>query len=125
MIQSLGQIMLYVRDLDANAQFWKEQAGFERVEKIPSPDGSYVYIVSPLQHSEVQFVLQDRTKIEQMSPELNFGTPSILMQTDNLEQVYQHFIAHNVIVNPIMEVAGMKFFNFADNENNYFAIKEI
>ena len=34
MVQSLGQVMLYVRDLDANAAFWREQAGFERVEKI-------------------------------------------------------------------------------------------
>lgn len=33
MIQSIGQVMLYVNDIEASAQFWKEKMGFERVEK--------------------------------------------------------------------------------------------
>lgn len=125
MVKSLGQVMLYVRDLDANAKFWKEQAGFEKVEKIDAPDGSYVYVVSPLENSEVQLVLQDKNKMEEMHPELNLGTPSIMMQTDDLERVHAHFTEHGIKANPIMEFAGIKFFNFPDNENNYFAIQEV
>lgn len=125
MIQSLGQIMLYVRDLDASAKFWKEQAGFEKVERVQAPDGDYIYVLAPRANSEVELVLQDKNKIEKLQPELNLGTPSILMQTDDLEKVYQHFIEHGIKANPIMEFGGMKFFNFPDNENNYFAIKEV
>lgn len=33
MITSIGQVMLYVNDVEAAAHFWKEKAGFERVEK--------------------------------------------------------------------------------------------
>lgn len=125
MVKSLGQIMLYVRDLDANAKFWKEQAGFEKIEKIDSQDGDYIYIVSPLASSEVQLVLQDKTKMEKIHPELNLGAPSIMMQTDDLENTYKHFIENGVKANPIVEFAGLKFFNFPDNENNYFAIQEV
>lgn len=125
MVQSLGQVMLYVRDLDANAAFWREQAGFERVEKIVAADGSYVYVVAPLQTSEVQLVLQDKTKIEAQHPELHFGTPSLLMQTDDLEKVHRRFVAQGVHANPIVTMSGMKVFNFSDNEGNYFAIKEV
>lgn len=125
MIQSLGQIMLYVNNLDENAKFWKEQAGFEKVEKVNTEDGDYIYIVAPKLSSEVELVLQNRFKVEKMSPELNFGTPSILMQTSNLEEVYNHFIKNKVNANPIVEFGGMKVFNFSDNENNYFAIREV
>lgn len=125
MIQSLGQIMLYVNNLDENAKFWKEQAGFEKVEKVNTEDGDYIYIVAPKLNSEVELVLQNRFKVEKMSPELNFGTPSILMQTSNLEEVYNHFIKNKVNANPIVEFGDMKVFNFSDNENNYFAIREV
>lgn len=125
MINSLGQVMLYVNDLDANAQFWKQQAGFERVEKVKTPDGEYIYVVAPRLTSEVQIVLQDKKKVQKMSPELVLATPSIMMQTDNLKEVYASFIDNGILANPIVEFSGMKFFNFADNEGNYFAIQEV
>ncbi len=124
MIKSLGQIMLYVRDQEASANFW-ERAGFQRVEKINSPDGGHVYVVAPLKASEVQLVLQDKTKVEKLEPELHLGTPSIMMQTDNLEEVYEHFVANGIKANPIIELSGFRFFNFSDNEDNYFAIQEL
>lgn len=43
MIQSIGQVMLYVNDIEASAQFWKEKMGFERVEKqVQGPQTSYI-----------------------------------------------------------------------------------
>ncbi|WP_018143797.1 VOC family protein [Alloscardovia criceti] len=127
MITSIGQVMLYVNDLEASAKFWTEQAGFEKAIPFPSADGdgSTIYELKPKADSDVSFVLQDKKKIEKMHPELNLGTPSIMLQTDDLEQTYQFFIEHGVKANPIMEATGMRFFNFPDNEGNYFAIKEI
>ncbi|MCW6660698.1 VOC family protein [Aerococcaceae bacterium NML201209] len=125
MVKSLGQVMLYVRDLDANAKFWKEQAGFQKVEKVTTPDGDYIYVVAPLVMSEVQLVLQDKSKVEMLHPELHLGTPSIMMQTDNLEHVYNYFVERGVHANPIMEYGELRFFNFSDNEGNYFAIQEV
>lgn len=33
MISSIGQVMLYVINVEASADFWKNKVGFERVEK--------------------------------------------------------------------------------------------
>ena len=43
MIASIGQVMLYMEDIDAAARFWKDQVGFERVEKqTQGPQVSYI-----------------------------------------------------------------------------------
>lgn len=125
MIKSLGQIMLYVRDLDKNAEFWKNQVGFEKVEKIVTGDGDYIYELWPRLDSEVKLVLQDKNKMEKMNTEINLETPSILMETDDLDKTHKDFINNGIKANPIMEVSGMRFFNFRDTEENYFAVKEV
>lgn len=40
MISSIGQVMLYVSNVEASADFWKNKVGFERVEK--QTQGDYV-----------------------------------------------------------------------------------
>lgn len=95
------------------------------LKKILSLDGEFIYVVAPLATAEVQLVLQDKTKMEKYHPELHLGTPSIMMQSEDLDKTYEHFIENGIKANPIMEMAGMRFFNFPDNEDNYFAIKEV
>ena len=124
MISSLGQVMLYVNDVEASARFWKEKAGFERVEKqVQGPQVSY--IVAPKADSEVQFVLHDKAEVAAMNPDMNLGTPSILMTSTDVEKTYQEFIAKGINANPVMDLGFMKVFNFSDEENNYFAVREV
>ena len=43
MIASIGQVLLYMNAIEAAARFWKDQVGFERVEKqIQGPQVSYI-----------------------------------------------------------------------------------
>ncbi len=124
MISSLGQVMLYVNDIEASARFWKEKAGFERVEKqVQGPQVSY--IVAPKADSEVQFVLHDKAEVAAMNPDMNLDTPSILMTSTDVEKTYQEFIAKGINANPVMDLGFMKVFNFSDEENNYFAVREV
>ncbi|MBF0780438.1 MULTISPECIES: VOC family protein [unclassified Granulicatella] len=123
MITSIGQVMLYVEDIEKCAKFWKEQAQFERVEKQEQGNQIY-YIVAPKLTSDVQFVLHDKKIVAQMNPELNLGTPSILMVSSDLQQTYDLFVEKGIHVNPIMDVGFMKVFNFSDCEGNYFAIRQ-
>lgn len=124
MIESLGQVMVYVADIEAAAAFWKDQAGFERVER--QEQGPQVsYIVAPKLESEVAFVLHDKAEVAKMNPDMNLGTPSILMATSRLEETYEHFLANGITANPIMDLGFMKVFNFCDNEGNYFAVREV
>lgn len=124
MIQSIGQVMLYVENVEAAATFWKEQMGFERVEK--QEQGPQVsYIVAPKLDSQVQFVLHDKAEVAKMNPEMNLGTPSILMTATDLESYHAELLEKGVEANPIMDLGFMKVFNFADNEGNYFAVREV
>lgn len=124
MIQSIGQVMLYMEDIEAAAAFWQEKMGFERVEKqVQGPQVSY--IVAPKADSQVQFVLHDKAEVAKMNPDMNLGTPSILMTATNLEAYQADLLAKGVEANPVIDLGFMKVFNFADPEGNYFAVREV
>ncbi|MBF0805767.1 MULTISPECIES: VOC family protein [unclassified Streptococcus] len=124
MIESLGQVMVYVKDIDAAAKFWKEQVGFELVERQENM-GMVSYLVAPKKDSQVKIVLQDKAKVAELSPELDLGTPSFLMESTNLEETYQYMLDMGVLVMPIVDLGFMRVFNFSDLEENYFAIREV
>lgn len=124
MIQSIGQVMLYVQDVEKAAYFWKEKVGFERVER-QEQGGQVSYILGPKEESDVQFVLHDREAVAKMNPDMHLGTPSILMSSKNLEMTYQSFVEKGIAANPIMDLGFMKVFNFCDEEGQYFAVREV
>nr|WP_276931750.1 VOC family protein [Globicatella sulfidifaciens] len=124
MINSIGQVMLYVEDIEKAAEFWRDQVGFERIEKQVQGPQTF-YIIAPKLDSEVQFVLHDKAEVVKMNPRMNLGIPSILFTTDDLQGTYQHFIANGIQANPPMDLGLFKVFNFADHEGNYFAIREV
>lgn len=123
MIQSIGQVMLYVNDIEQSAVFWREKIGFERIEK--QQQGEQVsYIIAPKLNSEVQFVLHDKAEVAQMNPGMNLETPSILFESHDVEATYQQLLAEGVTANPVIDMGFLKVFNFCDNEGNYFAVRE-
>ena len=124
MIDSLGQVMVYVNDLDASAKFWKEQVGFEWVERQENM-GMVSYFVAPKKDSQVVMVLQDKAQVAELSPELDLGTPSFLMESSDLDETYQYMLDMGVLVLPIVDLGIMRVFNFSDLEENYFAVREV
>ncbi|MDW8727025.1 VOC family protein [Streptococcus suis] len=124
MIQSIGQVMLYVNNPEAAAKFWNEKVGFERVER--QEQGPQVsYVIAPKLDSDVQFVLHDKAAVAEMHPEMFLGIPSILMASADVEKTYQEFIERGVNANPVMDLGFMKTFNFSDEEGNYYAVQEV
>lgn len=117
--------MLYVDDQDKAAEFWKNKIGFEKVVRVDNPMGGYVYEVAPKLNGATEFVLHNKEQVRNMSPELNLGTPSILMTTDNIEKLHSKLLSNGVNANEIISFGDMKFFNFSDEENNYFAVREV
>ncbi|MNC80081.1 hypothetical protein D3C75_1327500 [compost metagenome] len=59
-----------------------------------------------------------------MQPELNLGTPSIILYSDDLDGLYQDFQEKDITVGDLVNMPGGRVFNFADDENNYFAVME-
>ena len=80
--------------------------------------------LSPNKDAETTIILYNKEFVAKMSPELNLGTPSLMFFTENLDQLHSDLANKNVTVGEMMMMPFGKVFNFADNEENYFAVME-
>ncbi|MDT1940180.1 MULTISPECIES: VOC family protein [Carnobacterium] len=78
MITNLGQIMLYVEDQKAVAQFWIEKIGFVILAEEQVDNGFYWIEIAPTKEATTSIVLHNKAMIAKMQPELNLATPSLL-----------------------------------------------
>ncbi len=123
MIQQLGQVMLYVNDQDAVKDFWTEKVGFVvRSEGVNGPVREIE--IAPTTDTETSIKLYDKKVIGEMEPYLNLETPSLMFFTDKAESLYEEFKAKGITVGEMINLPSGKVFNFADVENNYFAVME-
>ncbi|TFJ46241.1 glyoxalase/bleomycin resistance/extradiol dioxygenase family protein [Carnobacterium divergens] len=124
MITNLGQIMLYVEDQKAVAQFWIEKIGFVILAEEQVDNGFYWIEIAPTKEATTSIVLHNKAMIAKMQPELNLATPSLLFDSANLDETYRIFKEKGVTVGDLVTMPDRRVFNFSDNEGNYFAIQE-
>lgn len=123
MIQKLGQVMLYVNDQDQSKRYWTEKLGFRVIAEEDNGQGMrWIEIAPP--GADTTIVLQNKEFVAKMSPGLNLGTPSLMFYTDNAERLRDDLKSKGIKVGEIMEFPTGKVFNFADDEENYFAVTE-
>ncbi|KAB7672245.1 VOC family protein [Bacillus sp. B1-b2] len=124
MISKLGQVMIYVNDQDKAAEFWTKQLNF--VVKSDEDNGHMRWIeIAPTEQAETTLILHNKKLIAEMQPELNLGTPSLMFVSDNVEELYEKLTTNGITVGEMVEMGNEKIFNFADYEQNYFAVMEI
>lgn len=123
MINKLGEVMVYVNNQDAAVEFWTEKVGFEVISEVKNGPMRYIE-VAPNKDAQTTIILHDKEFIAKMSPELNLGTPSLMFTTDDLDGLYANLTNKNVKVGEIVEMGTMRIFNFADGEENYFAVMQ-
>lgn len=80
--------------------------------------------IAPTKDAETSIVLHNKELVAKMEPELNLGTPSLMFFTDNLDELHSDLSNKNVTVGKIVNMPSGRVFNFADNEENYFAVME-
>lgn len=124
MFSKVGQIMLYVNDQDKAVEFWRNALGFIVKSEEDNGQGMRWIELSPNKDAETSIILHNKEFVAKMSPELNLGTPSLMFFTENLEQLHSDLTNKNVTVGEMMKMPFGKVFNFADNEENYFAVME-
>ncbi|WP_219835435.1 VOC family protein [Paenibacillus sp. R14(2021)] len=124
MMNRVGQIMVYVDDQDAAREFWTEKAGFKVISEENNGQGMRWIEVGPANGAETSLVLHNKAFVAKMSPELNLGTPSLMFFSDNLDQLHADLSNKNVKVREIVDMPFGRVFNFADAEENYFAVLE-
>ncbi|MFG6116033.1 VOC family protein [Halobacillus sp. MO56] len=124
MINRVGQIMVYVNDQDKAVSFWTEKAGFRVIADENDGQGMRWIEIAPTEEAETSIILHDKQLIAKMEPEMNLETPSLMFFSDNLEQLHNDLSSENVTVGEIVSMPAGRVFNFADDEENYFAVME-
>lgn len=124
MISKIGQVMVYVHDQDAALEFWTEKLGFT-VMADEQQDGMRWIEIAPHKDAATSIVLHDKDFIAQLDTGLNLDTPSLLFYTDNFEPLHRQLTDQGVTVGDIVEMPTGRTFNFADPEDNYFAVREM
>lgn len=124
MINKLGQIMIYVNDQDTAVKFWTEKLGFVVKAEEDNGQGFRWIEIAQSSDSETSIVLHNKEFVAKMSPGLHLGTPSLLFFSENLEELRSDLTKKNVVVGEIVNMPSGKVFNFADDEENYFAVME-
>jgi lactoylglutathione lyase len=124
MINKVGQIMLYVNNQDEAVSFWIEKLGFNVISEEDNGQGMRWIEVSPTKDSETSIILHNKEFVAKMSPGLNLGTPSLMFFTENLEKLRSDLLNKEITVGEIVNMPSGRVFNFADNEENYFAVME-
>jgi lactoylglutathione lyase len=123
MFSQLGQVMLYVNNQDEAVNFWTEKLGFTIVAEEDNGQMRWIEI-APKKGAQTSIILHDKEFVAKMSPGLNLGTPSLMFFTENLDQLHTDLSNKNITVGEIVTMPSGKVFNFADNEENYFAVME-
>ncbi|AJH20897.1 MULTISPECIES: VOC family protein [Bacillus] len=124
MINNVGQIMLYVNNQDEVKEFWTEKVGFSVISEEDNGQGMRWIEIAPTKEAETSIILHNKELIAKMQPELNLGTPSLMFFSKEFDRLYSDLVNKNVTVGEIVYMPSGRIFNFADSENNYFAVME-
>jgi lactoylglutathione lyase len=124
MINKVGQIMLYVNNQDETLKFWTEKLGFSVVSEQDNGQGLRWIEIAPTKEAETSIILHNKEFIAKMEPELNLNTPSLMFFSEDIDKLYKDFSDKKIIVGEMVSMPTGKVFNFADNEENYFAVME-
>jgi lactoylglutathione lyase len=124
MINKVGQIMLYVNNQDESLKFWTEKFGFSVISEEDNGQGLRWIEIAPTKDAQTSIILHNKEFIVKMQPELNLATPSLMFFSDNLDELYKDFSEKNIKVGELVNMPSGRVFNFADNEDNYFAVME-
>ena len=124
MFSKVGQIMLYVNNQDEAVKFWTEKLGFTVIAEENNNEGLRWIEIAPKKGVETSLILHNKDFVSKMSPGLNLDTPSLMFFTENLEQLHSDLLNKKITVGEIVNMPSGRVFNFADNEENYFAVME-
>lgn len=124
MFSKVGQIMLYVNNQDEAVEFWTEKLGFTVIAEENNNQGLRWIEVAPTKGAETSLILHNKDFISKMSPGLNLDTPSLMFFTENLEKLHSDLSDKKLTVGDIVNMPSGRVFNFADYEENYFAVME-
>ena len=125
MIDRFGKVMVYVNDPERVAAFWEREIGFTRIDTQRIEGRVLSVELAHAPDHDTALVLFDRATVARMSPELDLATPSILFGSKDAAGMRASLDASGVTVGDLVTMGGRTSFNFADPEENYFAVEQL
>lgn len=119
--KNLG-LMLYVGDVAKEKEFWKG-IGFEIISETEMM-GYEMFEMKSHIDSTLTITVFNKEFIKQVSPEVADNQPSVLFESDDLEDLHKKVTALTDTASEIVEMP-FKTFNFASPSGQYFAVKEV
>lgn len=113
-------LMLYVDDVAKEKEFWSA-IGFEIVNEMEMM-GYASFDMKPSLDSSLTLTVFAKEFIQQVSPEVANHVPSILFESENLEELHARVSGVTGTVSPINQEPFPNF-NFASPSGLYFAVK--
>jgi lactoylglutathione lyase len=113
-----------VNNQEESVKFWTEKAGFIVLSENDNGAGMKWFVIAPSKDAQTSIVLHNKELVAKFSPGVNLETPSLMFFTKDLDLLYKDFKEKNITVGEIVKVPDGRVFNFADNEENYFAVAE-
>lgn len=125
MIDGLESVMLYVDNQEQSVAFWTKDLGFViKAEDLIFDDYKSVE-VAPSLDSETSIVIFDKEFIREAGHEVNLDTPSLMFRVGDLDALYVDLNNKGIRCGDIVNTPDGRVFNFSDDEENYFAVKEV
>lgn len=124
MLNRLDEVMIYVNNHDKVIDFWTTHLSFTVVEDTTEMDMRVVKL-APSEDAQTLIVLQDKEKVDAMDMGVSTATPSLIFATTNFDSLRESLQENGVDTGEVMTLPMGRVFNFADPEQNYFAVKEV
>ncbi|WP_245823040.1 VOC family protein [Lactobacillus terrae] len=106
-MNDIVEVMLYVKNVDAEAKFW-QNIGFSLIEagKI----GNYSFAkVSPTDNSSLTLCIYDIEFIKENSPEVADNVPSIMFHSNDIDSLRSKMINLNITVGDLQKMGDTKY----------------
>lgn len=120
MFTSQAQLVLYVEDVKASADFW-QSIGFQ-VLSLEDMDGSLVAEISPTNNSPLTFTLYDKNFVETHAQNINTNAPQIMFFAEKIIDLYKRMQTQSIQLGELIQLEDRYVFNFIDLDGNYFAV---
>lgn len=124
MINRIGKITIYVDNQEEAKEFWTKKMNF--VVKLEQPMGPNMKWLEVGSSNEefTSFVIYEKNLMLAQNPNANVSHPNIILSTNDIESTYSEMKSNSVDVAELMIMPYGKMFEFKDQDNNRYLVRE-
>lgn len=115
-MEKLNQVMLYVDDQTKAVEFWVDTMAFVVISEEEMAEGFKAIEVAPNTSVETSLSIIEKEFMNQYSPEVNLGTPSLMFKEKDFDALYEKLKEKGLTGHEIIEMSGVRVFNFQDGQ---------